>query len=184
MSMQVSFFVKDQPEGCYFEKIEASFFEIEKVIETYYPNEQFDAILDDALLQILRTVLDSLERIGEVEEYLQFLDFKIENIYDSAFVSKHFLLYKNPEVEALMEHVLSEVAEPLAEGYFESMIDYLETAMDDEVFVDFRLNGEELLLEVQSKGQKFSQTEPLKQLLIDYDESFQRVATEFLESFI
>ena len=51
-------------------------------------------------------------------------------------------------------------------------------------FVDFRLNGEELLLEVQSKGQKFSQTEPLKQLLIDYDESFQRVATEFLESFI
>ena len=58
MSMQVSFFVKDQPEGCYFEKIEASFFEIEKVIETYYPNEQFDAILDDALLQILRTVLD------------------------------------------------------------------------------------------------------------------------------
>lgn len=184
MSMQVSFFVKDQPEGCYFEKIEASFFEIEKVIETYYPNERFDAVLDDALLQILRTVLDSLERIGEVEEYLQFLDFKIENSYDSAFVSKHFLLYKNPEVEALMEHVLLEVAEPLAEGYFESMIDYLETAMDDEVFVDFRLNGEELLLEVQSQGQKISQTEPLKQLLIDYDESFQRVATEFLESFI
>lgn len=83
-----------------------------------------------------------------------------------------------------MEHVLLEVAEPLAEGYFESMIDYLETAMDDEVFVDFRLNGEELLLEVQSKGLKFSQTEPLKQLLIDYDESFQRVATEFIESFI
>lgn len=185
MSMQVSFFVKDQSStGCYFEKIQASFFETEEVIETYYSKEQFDSVLDDALLRILRTVLDTLEKIGEVEEYLQFLDFKIENVYDSTFVSKHFLLYKNPEVDALMEHVLLEVAEPLAEGYFESMIDYLETSIDDEVYVDFRLNGEELLLEVQSQGRKVSQTESLKQLLIDYDESFQRVATEFLESFI
>ena len=185
MSMQVSFFVKDQSSaGCYFEKIQASFFETEEVIDTYYSKEQLDAVLDDALLRTLRTVLDNLEKIGEVEEYLQFLDFKIENVYDSAFVSKHFLLYKNPEVDALMEHVLLEVAEPLAEGYFESMIDYLETSIDDEVFVDFRLNGEELLLEVQSQGRKVSQTESLKQLLIDYDESFQRVATEFLESFI
>ena len=77
-----------------------------------------------------------------------------------------------------------EVADPLSEGYFESMIDYLETNIDDEVFVDFRLNGEELLLEVQSQGKKVSQIEPLKQLVIDYDESFDRVATEFLESFI
>ena len=77
-----------------------------------------------------------------------------------------------------------EVADPLAEGYFETMIDYLETNIDDEVFVDFRLNGEEILLEVQSQGKKVSQVEPLKQLIVDYDESFERVATEFLESFI
>ena len=77
-----------------------------------------------------------------------------------------------------------EVADPLAEGYFETMIDYLETNIDDEVFVDFRLNGEEILLEVQSQGKKVSQVEPLKQLIVDYDESFERVSTEFLESFI
>ena len=184
MGMQVSFFVKDQPEGCYFEKVQASFFEEEEQIETYYPKERFNAVLDDALLRILRKVFDTLEKIGEVEEYLQFLDFQIVNIYDSAFVSKHFLLYKNTDVENLLEHVLMEVADPLAEGYFETMIDYLETNIDDEVFVDFRLNGEMLLLEVQSQGKKVSQVEPLKQLIVDYDESFDRVATEFLESFI
>ncbi|MDT2660630.1 hypothetical protein P7E02_12175 [Enterococcus hulanensis] len=184
MGMQISFFVKDQPEGCYFEKVQASFYEEEENIETLYPKDRFDAILDEALLRILRKVFDTLEKIGEVEEYLQFLDFNIENPYNSAFVSKHFLLYKNADVESLMNHVLMEVAEPLAEGYFESMIDYLETNIDDEVFVDFRLNGEELLLEVQSQGKKVSLTEPLKQLVIDYDESFERVATEFLESFI
>jgi hypothetical protein len=64
------------------------------------------------------------------------------------------------------------------------LIDYLETNIEDEVFVDFRLNGEELLMEVQTQGKNVLQTEPLKQLLIDYDESFERVATEFLESFI
>lgn len=184
MGMQVSFFVEDQPGGGYFEKVQASFFEEEEKIESYYPKENLDEILDAALLRILRNVFDTLEKIGEVEDYLQFLDFKIENIYDSAFVSKHFLLYKNPEVEKLLDHVLMEVADPLSEGYFESMIDYLETNIDDEVFVDFRLNGEELLLEVQSHGTKVSQIEPLKQLVIDYDESFDRVATEFLESFI
>jgi frataxin-like iron-binding protein CyaY len=87
-------------------------------------------------------------------------------------------------VDALMEQVLAEVADPLAEGYFETLIDYLETNIEDEVFVDFRLNGEELLMEVQTQGKNVLQTEPLKQLLIDYDESFERVATEFLESFI
>lgn len=184
MSMQVRFFVKDQADGCYFEKIQASFFEEEEQIETYYPKERFDSVLDKALLRILRSVFDTLERIGEVEEYLQFLDFQIVNVYDSAFVSKHFLLYKNADVENLLEHVLTEVADPLAEGYFESMIDYLETNIDDEVFVDFRLNGEELLLEVQSQGKKVSLVEPLKQLIVDYDESFERVATEILESFI
>lgn len=184
MSMQVSFFVKDQPEGCYFEKIQASFFEEEEQIEAYYPKESFDAVLDDALLRILRKVFDSLEKIGEVEEYLQFLDFQLVNVYNSSFVSKHFLLYKNTDVDILLEHVLMEVAEPLAEGYFETLIDYLETNIEDEVFVDFRLNGNELLLEVQSQGKKISQIEPLKQLIVDYDESFERVATEFLENFI
>lgn len=184
MGMRVSFYVKDQPEGCHFEKIQTDFFEEEKQINTFYPKDRLDAAFDEALLQILRDVLDTLEKIGEVEEYLQFLDFKIENPYNSAFVSKHFLLYQNPDVEALMAHVLMEVADPLSEGYFESMIDYLETNIDDEVFVDFRLNGEELLLEVQSQGKKISLIEPLKQLVIDYDESFDRVATEFLESFI
>lgn len=184
MGMQISFFVKDQPGGCYFEKVQASFFEEEEQIETYYPKKHFDAVLDDALLRILCEVFDTLEKIGEVEEYLQFLDFQIVNVYDSTFVSKHFLLYKNTDVENLLEHVLMEVADSLAEGYFETMIDYLETNIDDEVFVDFRLNGEELLLEVQSQGKKVSQVEPLKQLIVDYDESFDRVATEFLESFI
>lgn len=184
MSMQLRFFVKDQPGGCYFERVQASFFDEEEVIDAFYPKERFDAILDNALLRVLRNVLDTLEKIGEVDEYLQFLDFTIENSYDSAFVSKHFLLYKNPEVEDLLAHVLQEVAEPLAEGYFESMIDYLETAIDDEVFVDFRLNGEELLLEAQSHDRKVNQVEPLKQLVADYDESFQRIATEFLERFI
>lgn len=184
MGMQVSFYVKDQLEGCYFEKIQADFFEGEELIETYYPKDRFDEVLDEALLRILRKVFDSLEKIGEVEEYLQFLDFKIVNVYNSSFVSKHFLLYKNADVDNLLEHVLMEVAEPLAEGYFETLIDYLETNIEDEVFVDFRLNGEELLLEVQSQGKKISQTEPLKQLIVDYDESFERVATEFLESFI
>lgn len=184
MGMNVSFFVRDQPGGCYFEKIQADFYEEEEQIDTYYPKERFDAVLDDALLTILRNVLNTLEKIGEVEEYLQFLDFKIENVYDSSFVSKHFLLYRNPDVEHLLEHVLMEVAEPLAEGYFESMIDYLETTIEDEVFVDFRLNGDQLLMEAQTQGKKAVQTEPLKQLLIDYDESFDRVATEFLESFI
>lgn len=184
MSMQISFFVKDQPEGCYFEKIQVNFFEEEENIDTYYPKERFDAVLDEALLRILQKVFDTLEKIGEVEDYLQFLDFKIENPNYSAFVSKHFLLYNNTEVESLMNQVLMEVAEPLAEGYFESLIDYLETNIDDEVFVDFRLNGEELLLEVQSQGKKISVIEPLNQLIIDYDESFERVTTEFLESFI
>lgn len=184
MGMQVSFYVKDQLEGCYFEKIQADFFEEEELIETYYPKDRFDEVLDEALLRILRKVFDSLEKIGEVEEYLKFLDFKIVNVYNSSFVSKHFLLYKNADVDNLLEHVLMEVAEPLAEGYFETLIDYLETNIEDEVFVDFRLNGEELLLEVQSQGKKISQTEPLKQLIVDYDESFERVATEFLESFI
>lgn len=184
MGMQVSFYVKDQLEGCYFEKIQADFFEEEELIETYYPKDRFDEVLDEALLRILRKVFDSLEKIGEVEEYLQFLDFKIVNVYNSSFVSKHFLLYKNADVDNLLEHVLMEVAEPLAEGYFETLIDYLETNIEDEVFVDFRLNGEELLLEVQSQGKKISQTEPLKQLIVDYDESFERVATEFLENFI
>lgn len=184
MGMQVIFYVKDQLEGCYFEKIQADFFEEEELIETYYPKDRFDEVLDEALLRILRKVFDSLEKIGEVEEYLQFLDFKIVNVYNSSFVSKHFLLYKNADVDNLLEHVLMEVAEPLAEGYFETLIDYLETNIEDEVFVDFRLNGEELLLEVQSQGKKISQTEPLKQLIVDYDESFERVATEFLESFI
>lgn len=82
-----------------------------------------------------------------------------------------------------MSHVLNEVADPLAEGYFESMIDYLETTIDDEVFVDFRLNGDELLLEAQSQGRKVNLVEPLKQLIIDYDESFERVAQEILENF-
>lgn len=184
MGMQVSFYVKDQLEGCHFEKIQSDFFEEEELIETYYPKDRFDEVLDEALLRILRKVFDSLEKIGEVEEYLKFLDFKIVNVYNSSFVSKHFLLYKNADVDNLLEHVLMEVAEPLAEGYFETLIDYLETNIEDEVFVDFRLNGEELLLEVQSQGKKISQTEPLKQLIVDYDESFERVATEFLESFI
>ena len=166
MNMQVSFFVKDQPEGCYFEKVQASFFEEEEQIEAYYPKEIFDAVLDDALLRILRKVFNSLEKIGEVEEYLQFLDFHLVNVYNSSFVSKHFLLYKNTDVDNLLEHVLMEVAEPLAEGYFETLIDYLETNIEDEVFVDFRLNGEELLLEVQSQGKKISQIEPLKQLIV------------------
>ena len=184
MGMQISFFVKDQSAGCYFEKIQASFFEEEKVIEQVYPKEGFDAVLDEALLAVLRNVFDTLEKVGDTEDYLQFLDFKIKNVYNSAFVSKHFLLYQNTEVEELMAHVLTEIADPLAEGYFESLIDYLETTIDDEVFVDFRLNGEKLLLEVQSQGRKVSLVEPLKQLMIDYDESFERVATEILESFI
>lgn len=182
MGMQIRFFVKDQPTGYYFEKIQASFFEEEKIIEHVYSKEVFDAVLDDALLTILRNVFNTLEKIGDTEEYLQFLDFKIENVYNSAFVNNHFLLYQNTELDELMTHVLTEIADPLAEGYFESMIDYLENALDDEVFVDFRLNGQELLLEVQSQGKKVSLVEPLKQLIIDYDESFERVATDLLES--
>lgn len=184
MGMQVRFFVKDEPAGCYFEKIQTSFYEEEEQINTFYPKERFDAILDDALLRVLRQVFDTLEKVGEVVDYLEFLDLQIVNVYDSPFVGKHFLLYKNPDVENLLDQVLQEVAEPLAEGYFETMIDYLETNIDDEVFVDFRLNGDELLLEVQSRGRKISQIEPLKQLVIDYYESFERVATEFLERLI
>ncbi|MEG0373330.1 MAG: hypothetical protein RR583_05460, partial [Enterococcus sp.] len=92
-------------------------------------------------------------------------------------------LYQNNELEDLMSQVLNEVEDPLAVGYFESMIDYLETTIDDEVFVDFRLNGDELLLEAQSQGRKVNLVEPLKQLIIDYDESFERVAQEILENF-
>ena len=80
MGMQVSFFVEDQPGGGYFEKVQASFFEEEEKIESYYPKENLDEILDAALLRILRNVFDTLEKIGAVEDYLQFLDFKIENI--------------------------------------------------------------------------------------------------------
>lgn len=184
MGMTIRFFVTDQSDGCYFEKIQASFFDEEEHVETVYPKDRFDAVLDDALLRILQRVFDTLEKIGEVDDYLQFLDFNIENVYNSAFVSKHFLLYQHSGVDALMEQVLAEVADPLAEGYFETLIDYLETNIEDEVFVDFRLNGEELLMEVQTQGKNVFQTEPLKQLLIDYDESFERVATEFLEGFI
>lgn len=183
MGMQIRFFVKDQSAGCYFEKVQVRFFDEEKIINHVYPKENFSAVLDEALLAILRNVFDTLEKVGDTEDYFQFLDFKIKNVYNSAFVSKHFLLYQNTEVEDLMSHVLNEVADPLAEGYFESMIDYLETTIDDEVFVDFRLNGDELLLEAQSQGRKVNLVEPLKQLIIDYDESFERVAQEILENF-
>ena len=178
----VTIYVRDQAQNYYFEKITTDLFAEAERVETVFTKAELGEAIDQHLVTLFKRVIDQLEKIGEVEDYLRVLSFRIQNGYDSVFVSQHFLVYENPELEALLDHVLAEVADPLAEGYFESLIDYLEGRLDDEVFVDFRLNGDELLLEASSHGRKVKLVEGLRQLVIDYEESFERVATELLES--
>ena len=152
-----------------------------EVNQTFRLNEREELFqeLEKACVQLLQEGRELLESIGETEDFIDFVYVSYENKLSSPTLDQ-LLQFPFHQVQTIVAAVFSEVADEITDKFFEELSNRLEEATDDELVMEAHLGEEELQLEV-FLPRSFTETVPLKELMIDYQGTLEEVTRWFLE---
>jgi len=87
--------------------------------------------------------------IGEEEDYFDLLYWTYENPRHS-LSGQQLLAQPFPAVEAALQPVFDELAEPIVEKFYEELTNQLEEVADDELFSSYYLDEEEAVIQIDA----------------------------------
>ena len=169
----IQLFISDTP--LCFEKAEFTFMEETFVIEKQQLFEKVDAVMHQEVEKALLT----LEAIGEEEDYFDLLYLTYENTRRS-LSGQQLLAQPFPDVEAALQPVFDELAEPIVEKFYEELTNQLEEVADDELFSSYYLDEEEAVIQIDAPIQH-EEVIALPALLRDYHGTLHLTFEKFYE---
>ncbi|MFS1029654.1 hypothetical protein ACFC89_13440 [Enterococcus casseliflavus] len=177
----IQLFISDTP--LCFEKAEFTFMEESFVIEKQQLFEKVDAVMhqevSSALVSLVEKALLTLEAIGEEEDYFDLLYLTYENTCHS-LSGQQLLAQPFPAVEAALQPVFDELAEPIVEKFYEELTNQLEEVADDELFSSYYLDEEEAVIQIVAPIQH-EEVIALPALLRDYHGTLRLTFEKFYE---
>lgn len=152
-----------------------------EVNKTFRLNEREELFqeIEQACVQLLQQGRELLESIGETEDFIDFVYVTYENRLSSPTLEQ-LLQFPFHQIQGILMAIFSEVADEIADKFFEELSNRLEEATDDELVMEAHLGEENLQLEV-FLPRAFRERISLQDLMTDYQGTLEEATRWFLE---
>lgn len=159
------------------EKATLTFMGIERSHGSQQIFEKADARMHEAVDRLCTALIieaiTQLEAIGEEADYIDLLYLTLDNVYQTKSGAQ---LLQQPlsEMEAALRPLMMEVAEPIAEKFYEELTNQLEELTDDEVFSSYYLDDQQLVIQLTAPI-AYEEVLSIDMLIRNYHETLQIV---------
>ena len=103
--------------------------------------------VDHLCTVLIEEAITQLEAIGEESDYLDLIYLRIKDVYQTRR-GKQLIQYPFPSMEAALRPIMMEVAEPIAEKFYEELTNQLEELTDDELFSTYYLDDQQVVIQL------------------------------------